>query len=153
MQFILPEYSFFIDLRWNQILLHFIQECVLELGSKSYQSFINFVSNQKNMHSKNILKILLGQPLTVLGFELVTKYWEIIIALRVSVRNCGSHCWSRDNCCAQTLHPCHSINTQSGRVVKRLLRLFLQKDAHKFIAWSIKRKFVSVKSVGFFFLP
>lgn len=138
--------AFFIDLRWNQILLHLYPECVLELGSKNYQSFINFVSNQKNMHSKNILKILLGQPLTVLGFELVTKYWEIIIALRVSVRNCGSRCWSRDNCCEQTLHPCHSINTQFGRVVKRLLRLFLQKHVHEFIVWSIRRKCVSVKS-------
>lgn len=65
----------------------------------------------------------------------------------MSVRNCGSRCWSRDNCCEQAPHPCHSINTQFGRVVKRLLSLFLQKCVHILLVWSIKRKFVLVKSV------
>lgn len=56
------------------MLLHLYPECVLEVGSKNYQSSINFVSNHENIYSKNILKILLGQPLRVLGFKLVIKY-------------------------------------------------------------------------------
>lgn len=66
--------AFFVTLSWNQMPLHLYPGCVLEVGSKSYQSFINFVSNQNPMYSKNILKILLGQPLSVLGFKLVIKY-------------------------------------------------------------------------------
>lgn len=40
--------------------LHLYPKCVLEVGSKNYQSFINFASKQKNMYLKNILKILFG---------------------------------------------------------------------------------------------
>lgn len=45
--------AFFINLSWNQMLLHLYPKCMLEVGSKNYQSFINFASNpQKYVFEK-----------------------------------------------------------------------------------------------------
>lgn len=44
--------AFFINLSWNQMPLHLYPKCVLEVGSKNYQSFSNCASNQNNTYLK-----------------------------------------------------------------------------------------------------